>query len=126
MCTLGWVHGDHFDQGAKTHDALRPFDELDRVDQLSTIVNLESERLAGRLADLAEPDRSATRLFNTEELEARPQVGWAGEQPGPVEPGTIDSWEADPETGDVTLIRVRWADGSVLEFDPFERLIRRA
>ena len=73
----------------------------------------------------SEPDRSPVRLFSVAELEAKPRVGWAGEDPGPAEPGRIDSWETDPTSGDVILIRIRWADGSIQEFDPFERLLSR-
>lgn len=125
MKRAGWNPGDVYCPMAKTHDGLVDFDDLPAIDRRAAALRMEADGIVPRLSQLAAPDRSATRPFGTSELKAGIQVGWAGEGSSPAEPGTIESWDIDEETGDVALIHVRWQDGSLESFGTFEGLLRR-
>lgn len=124
MIASGWRPGASFDEQGQVHDALVPFDQLRRVDQLVAITALDIEGMPDAIAALVAPDRSASRVFSPDELREGLAVGWGGSSPTPSEPGKLISWELD-EDGDVTLMRIEWRDGRIEDYDPFERLLRR-
>jgi hypothetical protein len=126
MLSEGWRLGDDYCAESKTHDSLVPFDHLPRRDRLVAQVNLECAELIDHLVKLVAPDRTPDAPFGVEDLHVGLTVGAADvrEADAPAEPGVVESWEVDDD-GDVTEITVRWADGSIEEFNAFERLIRR-
>ncbi len=125
MLQAGWSPGESYDPQSMTHDALVVFDELRRIDQTVAMTKLQVEDMPRRIASLVEPDRSATRVFGVDEITRGLPVGYAGSSSTPPrEPGRIDSWEIDDD-GELSLIRVIWADGRLEEFDPFEMVLRR-
>lgn len=125
MRVAGWSYGVKYSEANLTHDALVAFDKLPEIDRRTTVLKIEAEQLVARLGVLATPDRSDTRPFCAEELRVGRAVCWAGEGDQPAEPGSVQSWEIDEDTGDVVSITVTWKDGSVQSVGALEGLLRR-
>lgn len=124
MRATGWTYADHFDEAARTHDALVPFERLDRRDQRAAQRGVLAEELKPRLINAIRYSRGSNREFLTEEVQRGRQVVFcprlkpppaAAVQPGDI--GEIDSWTVNGD-GDLDLIRVKWRDGRIVEYVP--------
>jgi hypothetical protein len=126
---LGWRLGSH-DCKARTHDALVPFDRLgahDRRRLLDAVAELQLEPV---LLEAVDHQRGPDREFTLEEMRPGLPVAYAegsrSSDPGrdiASERGVIESWTAKGDQLDV--FRVRWADGTLAEYYPCERDLRR-
>lgn len=132
MAARGWKHGDSFDAEQRTHDALVPFDRLNIHDQNNAIAIVRSEEIEERLAHAMDYPRGPDRPFTPEEMRVGLPVGWAAsvkfKEPGPNSPadiGTVVAWEVDADSGELSLIRVRWPGGDIYEHYPSLRDLRR-
>jgi hypothetical protein len=130
MKAAGWHHGP-YDPAARTHDALVPFEALERHDRRRLVTAVASLELESQLLAVVDHQRGPEREFTLEEMRVGLPVTWAEgtEFEGPDrtgERGRIESWAVcsnNPEELDV--IRVRWADGSLLEHFACEQALRR-
>lgn len=125
MREAGWRFGVRYSEDNRTHDALVAFDELPDIDQRLTMLRIEAEHVVQKLGELATPDRSDTRPFAAVELRVGLPVGWASTEDVPAEPGAVESWSLDDETGDVLEVSVRWRDGSITSVSAHDGLLRR-
>lgn len=127
MAAHGWRYGPRYDEGERTHDALRPFEALDRHDRRLTLAAVRSMELARLLAAAVDYPRGPDREFTVEEMRAGLPVAMIpapGEEEAVADRGLVESWETDEE-GDLRLIRVRWPGGEVSEHHPAAREVRR-
>lgn len=123
LLARGWTPGDRFDPDERTHDALRPFEQLSALDRE------QLARCAGwREIEKALADAAAAVLGERELGAADMRVGLPVRlAEGPLRAdlsrplGWVVSWEvASPETGRLALVRVRWDDGEVVDYAPSE------
>ncbi len=127
MAADGWRYGPRYDEAARTHDALRPFEALDRHDRRLALNAVRAMDLARLLAGAVDYPRGPDREFTVEEMRAGLPVAMVptpGEEEAEADRGVVESWETDAE-GDLRLIRVRWPDGEVSEHHPAARELRR-
>jgi hypothetical protein len=128
----GWRPG-RYDPGAKTHDALVPFDCLGKHDRRQALLGIQALELEQELIDSIWYERGPARCFTAEEMcEGFPVTtnpeGIAREtHPSadrPAETGEVIGWEIDDE-GWLCAVAVRWSDGSISEHHPAARELRR-
>ncbi len=113
MADEGWSPGDRYDEDARVHDGMRPFDELSAFDREYILEGVALEEFEEALAERVGFSRGPAREFTAEELHVGLPVRTAHE---PVEYGTVVSWDArDPASVRVDTIRVEWSDGSIVE-----------
>lgn len=137
MAEGGW-HPGGYDPQRRTHDALVAFEHLPDRDRRATCQAIEALELDRMLAGAVEYDRGPCREFVLGELRPGLPVVWADSDPAPPsaphrgpgeqdasDRGVVESWEVDPGTGGLALIRVRWASGELSEHYPSERELRR-
>lgn len=120
MRRSGWRYGPAFDEDARTHDAMVPFDQLAPHEARSTRMAIVSETIEEHLLALMEYPRGPDREFAADEM----RVGLVVEDSDTGEPGIVQSWTFAVD-GALDLIVVRWADGEETEIFPPERSIRR-
>lgn len=128
MAAHGWRYGPRYDEAARTHDALRPFEALDRHDRRLTLGAVRATELARLLAAAIDYPRGPDREFTVEEMRVGLPVAMVsapGDDEGVADRGVVESWETDQE-GELRVIRVRWADGERSEHHPGARELRRA
>lgn len=131
MAAEGWVFGPAYDEVSRRHDALVPWEQLGRWDREEARLAVESLELERLLAEELDYPRGPDRPFTPEEMRAGIRVAWAegiaqdiaAPGAGP-RCGVIESWETD-RSGRLTMLRVRWEDGSLSEHLPSERDLRR-
>lgn len=121
MLAEGWKLGTVFDRQALVHDALVPFSKLDDEDRWTAIQIVEGMRLEERLAQAIEYSRGADRILMASEM----RVGLVVQSAFDPEQGTVVSWETNPRTGRLEIVRVEWSDGEVTEHAPAERELKR-
>lgn len=124
MLADGWRYADRYSETERTHDALVPFDRLDRRDQRAARLGIVAEELEPRLASAIRYSRGPNREFLVEEMLQGRRVVFcphmrspAPEQVTGADIGTVESWDVDDD-GELDLIRVRWPDGQVVEHAP--------
>ncbi|CAG1010346.1 hypothetical protein PHYC_03834 [Phycisphaerales bacterium] len=119
MLAEGWRYGPAYDEAAKTHDALVPFEQLHPTDRVWTRTGLED--YAEILLREVEYPRGDDREFRPEEMRVGlPVVGSDLESKG-----TVQAWIATPD-GCLESITVRWDDGEVTEHCPASGEVLRA
>ncbi len=127
MAAHGWRYGPRYDEAARTHDALRPFEALDRHDRRLTLAAVRATELVRLLAAAVDYPRGPDREFTVEEMRVGLPVAMVpapGEEAAEGERGVVESWETDKE-GELRLIRVRWPEGELSEHYPGARELRR-
>lgn len=130
MVACGWMYGETFSPEKRTHDALVPFDRLSLHDQNNAVLIIQSEGFESKLERAIDYPRGPDRQFIPSEMRVGLPVGWAAgvkladplRDPS-TEIGTIDSWEI--KSGELSVIRVRWPGGELLEHIPSLRDLRR-
>ena len=122
MRGAGWSYGP-YDAAAKTHDAMRPYGELSQRDRSAVLMCVRSEGLAEVMARAIEHPRGPDRPFFLDEMRKRREVALVGTEPAGSKIGAITGWKA--EGGDLTLIHVRWPDGTTDEFSPWLQALAR-
>ena len=131
MLGQGWRSGLVYDEAHRVHDAIVDFDKLTPLDRHHTLIAIESLGIERQLERAVEYPRGPAREFSAEEMRRGLPVGLAcssdgaGGRPSGQERGLVESWEIEPATGLLKLIRVRWADGTLSEHFPSERELRR-
>ncbi len=125
MIRAGWKYGQMYDPTLRTHNALQPFDRLDLRDKRAARIILETEEFGERLAEVIEYPRGPDRPFIAEEMKIGLRVGWAdhvrlADRDSQAQTGSIASWELDPHTKELTLLRVLWQPGNLTEHHPDE------
>lgn len=127
MAASSWRSGSIYDERNHTHDAMVPFENLNRHDRRRAIRAVEYAGVADQLVRLIDHQRGPDREFTVEEVRVGLPVEFT-ESPGTPRPdaerGSVESWETDDE-GDLRLIRVRWPDGELSEHHPVARELRR-
>ena len=121
MLSDGWSYGSAYASRLKRHDALLPFGELAERDQREALLCARAENLAAILARAIEHPRGPDRPFFLDEMREGRRVVLA-HSPQP-KLGSIVSWEA--ADGELVMIRVRWDDGGVDEFNPWLQALAR-
>jgi RyR domain len=127
MAATSWRYGTTYDERDRAHDAMVPFESLDSHEQRRAIRAVEYAGIADQLVRLIDHRRGPDREFTVKEMRAGlavESVPSPDEPPAAADRGAIESWEVDAE-GELTLIRVRWADGEVSEHLPAARELRR-
>ncbi len=127
MAADGWRYGPRYDEAARTHDALRPFEALDRHDRRLTLNGVRAMELARLLAGAVDYPRGPDREFTIEEMRAGLPVAMVpapGDEGVESDRGLVESWETDAG-GALRLIRVRWPDGELSEHHPAARELQR-
>lgn len=117
----GWRYGPHYCPREFTHDALVPFERLDRRDRQTAVLAAMTSGARSTLQDAVGYARGPDRPFGVEELRPGLVVCESG-RPG--RRGRIESWSTD-ERGEVVIIRVRWEDGAVGEHPATEQELAR-
>lgn len=125
----GWRLGPYNPPG-RTHDSLVAFESLDPLDRQSAVDSVRALDLEGLLARAIEYDHGPAREFTLKEMVKDLEVVWADAPATPgidsaADRGRIQSWNVDASTGRLSLIQVRWADGSLSEHFPSQRELRR-
>jgi hypothetical protein len=126
----GWKRGT-FDPLKKQHDALVPYDQLSRGDQVAISVHIRAEEFEDRITSGLTLPRGPNRPLLIEEMRVGLPVAYvrtdrlpSPSQLQPKQMGSVVSWEREPD-GELGLVTVRWGDGSVEECDPWSgELIR--
>lgn len=119
MAEQGWSPGPAFDPAQRRHDALVRFERLAAKDRLATIDRVASAGLARAAADLVSYDRGPARPFRAEDMRPGLAVVFlSSDRVTPLAEGRVESWEIDPASGELELIRVRWDDGSSSSHHP--------
>jgi len=117
----GWKAGDSLNEDAKVHPWLRPFDELSEFDRdhiRNWVRHSEVERTLCEAVDSAfrNPEWSA------DDLRAGMRVSVLDNEtggPAPDVAGSVMDWEvANPKSGRIASIRVKWDDGSIETYPP--------
>lgn len=121
MLRDGWRPGPRFDAQAKVHDAIKGFDRLSEVDQRHARTAILADELDARLAAAVTYPRGPDRELSLDDMRSGALVRSAASGATPT--GLIESWERDGPR--LTLIRVRWSDGSRSEHDPVLRELAR-
>ncbi len=127
MAAEGWRYGERYDEGARTHDALRAFEQLDADDRRMAVEDVRARELVDLLESAIEYPRGPDREFLAREMRVGLPVGLVtpGAQDRVIDRGVVESWEVDGATGVLRLIRVRWADGELSEHHPAARELSR-
>lgn len=120
MIRGGWAHGTTYDESARRHDAIAPFESLAPHEARSTRAAVVAADIERQLLELVEYPRTADREFSASEL----SVGLAVEDTLTRARGVVDSWTIG-DHGALDLIRVRWIDGDITDVFPPERTLRR-
>jgi hypothetical protein len=123
----GWRPGPTIDFEAKTHNALKPFDELtalqkERLREAIELAECDVEQVLRHAGAVA----MRTPPFCLVDMRVGREVkdGWVD---GDSAVGRITDWTvADEQTGRLATITVKWPDGSVVEYDASEDRIYRA
>jgi hypothetical protein len=123
----GWRSG-RYQPDRLTHDALIPFDELSRADRLALDLNVTANELAERLIATVDYPRGPDRPFTIDDIKQGVRVALScGLRLTRAElghdQGEIVSWEVS--NGDLALITVRWDDGEMASYNPWERALVR-
>ncbi len=117
----GWKAGDVLDEDAKVHPGLRPFDELSEFDRDLICNWVRQSEVEWTLCEAVDS------AFRNAEWSARDlRVGLRvsvldHETRGPAADvaGSVIDWEvANPKSGRIASIRVKWDDGSVEVYPP--------
>ncbi len=130
MREVGWEYGQAYDERNRLHDALVPFESLSPRDQRQVVQAVRALDIENALARAIRHDRGPDREFDAREmrpgLPIRTASSVSGSNGGRSEPrtGIVESWETDRD-GWLTVIRVRWSDGSRSEHHPAERELAR-
>lgn len=120
----GWSLGPGYDPNAKLHDALRSFDDLPERDQKMALMSVRVEQIMSTLASAIDYPRGPDRPFYLDEMQEGRPVALAPRDPsGPRRLGAIVGWEV--VDGELAVIRVRWEDGGVDDFDPWLQALAR-
>lgn len=118
MLEAGWRPGKLLDPAAKTHDAIRPYQDITPEDRARMRQCVTNEPMAEWLA------KSIDIVLTDRELSARDLfVGMRVRQVDgdPEEIGTVLSWTFSPSEPDLLdLITVEWRNGEVCEYSPAE------
>lgn len=129
MEALGWSLGPH-DCNARTHDALVPFERLGQHDRRRLLEAIADLNLEPELLGAVDHQRGPDREFVLEEMRPGLPVAYAegarSSDPGrdiASERGVIESWKVKDDL--LELVKVRWADGTLAEYYPCERDLRR-
>lgn len=130
MARDGWSKGP-FDQNTRQHDALVPFEELTRADRHAVALYVSGEQFEETLPRLLEYPRGPQRPFQIEEIKRGLKVAYCPEglpattsEIDPSDVGVIESWDVDTKH-DITVVRVRWADGTIEAYSPWEGVLAR-
>lgn len=126
MAREGWRPGPRYDAGARIHDAIGSFQDLDAADRDYVRQRVEASGLPDRLAALIDYPRGPDRPIRLTEVKRGLPVRLASadDSPGTSEDtGQIHSWMDDGER--LTLVRVVWSDGEVTEHVPAARDLER-
>ena len=113
MRSEGWTHGNRFDEGTQTHDALRPFGDLSETDRDALKRGLSDDTVMQCLAGAVVYPRGPSRPFTPAELHVGLRVGLADVSGDPDRDsplGTVTGWELD-DSGSLVTIEVDWDDG---------------
>lgn len=125
MLRSGWRHGAYSPE-ERTHDALVAFEELSRRDQREARLAVELLHLDRSLFSEIRYDRGPAREFLLEDMQVGLKVAMNdGDSSKPADRGQIESWQSEPDSGELLKITVRWETGEVSEHYPGERELRR-
>lgn len=120
MKAEGWTPGQRYDEAARTHDALVPFENLDPRDRRCLLAGVRAEGLEELLLRAVDYPRGAERELGVGEMRRGLTVTDGGGEAR----GSVESWETDAGGRLLELIRVRWEDGEVTEHYPPEGELR--
>jgi hypothetical protein len=120
MRSDGWLYGPAYDADRKAHSAMAPFDELSDDDQRSALLCARVEELCSTLAGAMDYPRGPDRPFFLHEMREGRRVALKHDRRLA---GAIVGWET--KDGALDTIRVRWDDGAIDEFDPWEQALSR-
>ncbi len=113
----GWRRATRFDPKTKRHDALVPFERLDRDDQWTLIEILDANEVVPDLVRLLEYSREEDGLprpLRTRDMRKGLVVETAcGAENGyPPLRGEVTGWTTHPVSRRLETIRVKWIDGT--------------
>lgn len=125
----GWRAGPpgSYDESARVHEALVPFEQLSHEDRWIAIESVEALHLEEQLAESIEYPRGPARPLRACEMHVGLRVEssleplHAGDAPAR---GQVVGWDVDPRSSLLSLIHVRWDDGAVTSHCPLERELR--
>jgi hypothetical protein len=120
MRSDGWSYGRTYDADRKLHSAMTAFDELTDDDQRSAMLCARVENLPSTLAGALDYPRGPSRPFFLHEMREGRRVAATHDRRLV---GAILGWEV--ADGALDTIRVRWDDGAIDEFDPWEQALSR-
>ncbi len=130
----GWTCGPAYSHQAKHHDALVPFDRIDKHDRRQALIGIEALDLNSQLIGSIWYERGPARLFTVEEMHKGLRVAFntAGITkdasdilPDPhAETGEVVSWEVDRD-GFLCSVTVLWSSGVQSEHHPAARELLR-
>lgn len=127
MLGNGWRPADRYDEAEHLHDALVPFCELLPLDRREAL--LAARSLADQVVAEIAYQRGDDREFTVLDVVAGQPVTLSDGGRFEGEPreslGEVISWEAEPESPFLSLIRVKWNSGDITEHAPSLRELRR-
>jgi hypothetical protein len=130
MRAEGWHEGP-FNPSARSHDALVPFERLGSADRRAARSAVQAEEVDRLLTRIIDYPRGSNRPLGIEEMRPRMRVVFcsaeaprsrAAVKPGDI--GEIEAWEKD-ESGELSLVVVRWASGELERYLPEMRELAR-
>jgi hypothetical protein len=128
MLEQGWQAGATWDQAARIHDALVPFEQLGHDDRWTAIESVEALQLVDSLVAVLEYPRGQERPLTTQDMAAgRPVISTAAEGLGS-HPwhGRIVDWAVHPRSRRLQWVRVEWENGRITTHSPLEHELRLA
>lgn len=123
MLRDGWRYGPHYDEAAKLHDALVPFDRLHSGDRLSALRAAQYDAVE-LLEGITSYTRGPARDFVAEEMQIDlPVLATDGDGSVTTDRGHVVDWVT--QDGVLVMMVVQWDDGARSEHAPFSGELAR-
>lgn len=121
MNAQGWRYGEAFDEDAKTHPGLRPFAELSAFDRDQISCSLRYAELERPLCEAVD-SAFREREWSADDLHVGMRVSVydpkVGGPASDVSGSILELKVANPASGRLDSIRVKWDDGTVDDYPP--------